>query len=112
MIRFECDNCGNTKEDAEIWIMGFAAERMGVTEARREVVIASSWDDDRAAEPLAIHLCSEECRAEYIQKLFGGSATAEAGDRAGRYSGAITEEVVVARGVKPAARRNRSRKSA
>ena len=71
MLRFECDNCGKFKTGNEIWIMGFAGERLGVTAARREVTIVGTWDDNQAVEPLAVHFCSDECRAEYMQKLFG-----------------------------------------
>jgi hypothetical protein len=59
------------KSRGEIWILGFAGESLGVTAARREISIVDTWDDDRAVQPLAVHFCSDECRAEYMQKLFG-----------------------------------------
>jgi hypothetical protein len=59
------------KSRGEIWILGFAGESMGVTAARREISIVDTWDDERAVQPLAVHFCSDECRAEYMQKLFG-----------------------------------------
>jgi hypothetical protein len=71
MLRFECDNCGRIKGRGEIWILGFAGESLGVTAARREVTIVDTWDDDRAVQSLAVHFCSDECRAEYMQKMFG-----------------------------------------
>lgn len=71
MIRFQCDGCGRLKEDGSAWILGFAAENIGVTSARREISIASSWDRPRAVEPLAVHFCSDECRATYMSALFG-----------------------------------------
>ena len=71
MLRFECDNCNRVKTRGEIWILGFAAERLGVTAARREVTIVDTWDDDQAVQRLAVHFCCDECRAEYMQKLFG-----------------------------------------
>jgi|ERR1051326_4597905 hypothetical protein len=74
MIRFQCDGCARLKEDGELWILGFAAENIGVTSARREIAIASSWDRPRAVEPLAVHFCSDECRARYVSALFGSSA--------------------------------------
>ena len=74
MIRFQCDGCGRIKEEGELWILGFAAENIGVTSARREISIASSWDRPRAVEPLAVHFCSDECRAAYMSALFGESA--------------------------------------
>jgi hypothetical protein len=74
MIRFQCDGCGRIKEEGEVWILGFAAENIGVTSARREISIASSWDRPRAVEPLAVHFCSDECRATYMSALFGETA--------------------------------------
>lgn len=71
MIRFQCDTCGTLKEADEAWILGFAAENIGVTSARREASISASWDHQRAVEPLAVHFCSDECRAGYMNALFG-----------------------------------------
>jgi len=79
MIRFQCDSCGRLKEEGEVWILGFAAENIGVTSARREIAIASSWDRPRAAEPLAVHFCSDVCRATYVTALFGGTAEVQDG---------------------------------
>ena len=73
MIRFQCESCGRMKGDGETWILGFAAENIGVTSARREISIASSWDRPRAVEALAVHFCSDECRATYMTALFGDS---------------------------------------
>src|SRR3954465_5313851 len=71
MVRFQCESCGRMKGDGETWILGFAAENIGVTSARREISIASSWDRPRAVETLAVHFCSDECRATYMSALFG-----------------------------------------
>src|SRR6478672_12993352 len=71
MVRFECESCGRLKGEGEVWIMGFAAEKIGVTSARREISIASSWDRSRAVESLAVHFCSDECRVTYMNALFG-----------------------------------------
>ena len=73
MIRFQCVSCGRLKGDGEVWVLGFAAENIGVTSARREVSIASSWDRSRAVESLAVHFCSDECRVTYMSALFGDS---------------------------------------
>jgi hypothetical protein len=73
MIRFQCESCGRLKGDGETWILGFAAENIGVTSARREISIASSWDRPRAVESLAVHFCSDQCRATYMAALFGDS---------------------------------------
>lgn len=79
MIRFQCDNCGRLKEADETWILGFAAENIGVTSARREVSISASWDRPRAVETLAVHFCSDECRADYMNALFGESPATREG---------------------------------
>lgn len=73
MVRFQCESCGRMKGEGEVWILGFAAENIGVTSARREISIASSWDRPRAVESLAVHFCSDECRATYMTALFGDS---------------------------------------
>ena len=73
MILFQCDGCGRLKVDGETWILGFAAENIGVNSARREISITSSWDRPRAVEPLAVHFCSDRCRASYMNALFGDS---------------------------------------
>jgi hypothetical protein len=79
MVRFQCESCGRMKGDGETWILGFAAENIGVTSARREISIASSWDRPRAVEALAVHFCSDECRATYMTALFGDSPDTLAG---------------------------------
>ena len=73
MVRFQCESCGRLKGDGEVWMLGFAAQNIGVTSARREISIASSWDRSRAVEALAVHFCSDECRSTYMTALFGDS---------------------------------------
>jgi hypothetical protein len=80
MVRFQCESCDRLKENNETWILGFAAENIGVTSARREISIASSWDRPRAVEALAVHFCSDECRATYMNALFGETAETVDGD--------------------------------
>jgi hypothetical protein len=70
MIRFDCDWCGRTKASDEIWILGLAAETVGVTAARREVTILPAWKRETAVHPLAVHFCSEECKDDYMAQLF------------------------------------------
>jgi hypothetical protein len=77
MIEFVCDSCRRVKDPDEIWILGLAAEAVGVTAARREVSIISVWDRERAVHSLAVHFCSEECKDNYIQKLFGNDTQVE-----------------------------------
>jgi len=79
MVRFQCDTCGRLKEAGEPWILGFAAENIGVTSARREASISATWDRLRAVEPLAVHFCCNECRARYMNALFGERAATREG---------------------------------
>jgi hypothetical protein len=72
MVRFQCDTCGRLKEETATWILGLAAENIGVTSARREISIDSAWERGRAVERLAVHFCSDNCRAKYMQTLFSG----------------------------------------
>jgi hypothetical protein len=88
MIEFVCDSCGSVKDTQETWILGLAAEAVGVTAARREVSIISLWDRERAVHPLAVHFCSESCKDEYLQRLFG---------KAEPVAPEVTTEVVTAR---------------
>ncbi|HVO64485.1 MAG TPA: hypothetical protein VMT53_26430 [Terriglobales bacterium] len=70
MIRFDCDWCRRTKAADEIWILGLAAEAVGVTAARREITILPAWNRDTAVHPLAVHFCCEECKVDYMAQLF------------------------------------------
>ena len=71
MIDFVCDTCNSIKDESDVWLLGLAAEAVGVTAARREITILSNWDRERAVHPLAVHFCSEQCKDEYVDKLFG-----------------------------------------
>jgi hypothetical protein len=77
MLQFVCDSCGAIKEPSEVWIVGLAAESVGVTSARRQVTIQSAWDRPAAVHPLAVHFCSVECKDNYMARLFAPEATAE-----------------------------------
>jgi hypothetical protein len=70
MIRFDCDWCRRIKASDEIWILGLAAESVGVTAARREITILPMWKRETAVHPLAVHFCSEECKDDYMAQLF------------------------------------------
>ncbi|HLK32989.1 MAG TPA: hypothetical protein VKT29_07855 [Terriglobales bacterium] len=71
MVRYECDFCHRLKDNDESWILGFAAENIGVTAARREVTILPKWDEARAVDYLAVHFCCEQCRQNYMASIFG-----------------------------------------
>ena len=87
MIQFICDTCSRVKTPQATWVLGHAAEAVGVTSARREVTILSSWDGERAVDPLAVHFCSLQCKDKYLAELFRPSST--------------TEELIVERTVGP-----------
>lgn len=70
MLQFVCDWCRTVKEPGQHWLLGFAAEEMGVTAARREVQMLSGWDRDRAVLPLAVHFCCTECKDNFVRALF------------------------------------------
>lgn len=70
MIRFDCDWCRRTKASDEIWVLGLAAEAVGITAARREITILPAWNRDTAVHPLAVHFCCEECKDDYMARLF------------------------------------------
>jgi hypothetical protein len=77
MLQFVCDSCSAVKQPEEIWIVGLAAEAVGVVSARREVNIQSRWTREAALHPLAVHFCSIQCKNDYMTKLFGSTAANE-----------------------------------
>ena len=81
MIQFACDSCRRIKATKEIWLVGLAAETVGVTAARREVTILSVWDSEQAVDQLAVHFCSERCKDKYVAKLFEQKDSVESGRR-------------------------------
>lgn len=70
MVHYSCDFCGQIKQNGEQWILGFAAENRGTKAARREIIIAPEWDEDRAVDWLAVHFCSEGHKDKYTAALF------------------------------------------
>jgi hypothetical protein len=80
MVCFQCDSCGRLKEPNDPWILGLAAENIGITSGRREISIAAVWERAVAVDPLAVHFCSEKCRADYTAALFGTSPETLQGD--------------------------------
>jgi len=77
MIQFVCDSCGRLKWTDEKWIVGIAAEAVGVTAARREVMILSGWDSETAVLPLAVHFCSVQCKDDYMAQLLAPESPVE-----------------------------------
>jgi hypothetical protein len=70
MLQYICDWCKRTKQVEDAWILGFAAENIGVVSARREITVASAWTDTQAVHPLAVHFCSEDHKDRYVSALF------------------------------------------
>jgi len=70
MIRFDGDWCRRTKAADEKWILGVAAEAVGITAARRKITIMPRWMRDAAVHPLAVHFCCGECKHPYMARLF------------------------------------------
>ena len=91
MIRFDCDWCRRTKASDEIWLLGLAAEAVGVTAARREITILPAWNRETAVHPLAVHFCCEECKDDYMARLFN-------------HAPALSADVIVATNRKASAR--------
>ena len=122
MVRYECDFCHRLKGNDEAWILGFAAENIGVTAARREVTILPHWDEARAVAYLAVHFCCEQCRQKYMTNLFseqpaGGEVVEEVAVIPRRrvvreYPGAAVEKRVVRRQVSPRKSKPRRRRKA
>jgi len=70
MIQFVCETCRKIKDPKENWILGLAADTLGITSVSREVTILEPWDAKRAVDPLAVHFCSITCKDRYVNQLF------------------------------------------
>lgn len=70
MVLFGCDWCRKMKQAGDVWVLGLAAESVGVTAARREVTILPAWDEGQSCHPLAVHFCSAEHKDNYLAALF------------------------------------------
>ncbi len=70
MVEFICETCHKRRKDSKNWILGLAAESVGKQSARREINILSSWSNEQAVHPMAVHFCSERCKEKYMNWLF------------------------------------------
>ena len=70
MLLYACDWCKVVKQPDEKWILGLAAETVGLTAARREVNILTAWNEQQARHSLAVHFCSVEHKDNYVAGLF------------------------------------------
>src|SRR5690348_5224024 len=110
MIQFVCDTCSAVKGSSDVWILGLAAESLGLSAARREVSILPVWDRPRAVHPLAVHFCSVECKDKYMAALFGPE-TPEEQVIIERGTPAAAETVMERTSVTPAVRTRAARTS-
>ena len=51
MIRFVCESCGDVKRENDVWLLGLAAESLGITAARREINVLPVCDRANATLP-------------------------------------------------------------
>jgi len=69
MIKITCDNCDAERPErlpvGEEWILGYDIEMESPNAVQRSLRFLDRWDDRRVMEFGAIHLCCEECKAEY-----------------------------------------------
>jgi hypothetical protein len=70
LLQYVCEWCSRGKKRGDRWILGFAAEKVGPTSARREMTVAGDWSEKWAAHPLAVHFCSEKHKEKYVRALF------------------------------------------
>lgn len=71
MVKITCDNCGANKPqnlpgNVE-WILGYDLETETPKSVQRSVRLLDDWDDRRLMELGTIHLCSIQCRDEYMK---------------------------------------------
>jgi len=70
MVKITCDNCGIERPErpstaAVEWILGYDIEMESPNAVQRSLRFLDRWDDRRVMEFGAIHLCCEQCKAEY-----------------------------------------------
>lgn len=72
MVTIICDNCGAQKADKlpanTEWILGYDLESETPKSVQRSIRLLDRWDDRRVLEFGAIHLCSIQCRDEYLKQ--------------------------------------------
>jgi hypothetical protein len=67
MLQYLCDVCHKVKPENQNWILGFDVQVEGQRTMSRSLVFADNWDEKRAIEWSAIHLCSEACKQKYMK---------------------------------------------
>ena len=67
MLQYVCEVCRKVKPENQEWILGFDVQVEGERVMKRSLVFADGWDEKRAIEWSAIHLCSETCKQKYMK---------------------------------------------
>ena len=67
MLQYVCEVCHKIKTKGQEWTLGFDIQVEGKRVIRRSLVFANSWDEKRAIDWSAIHLCSEGCKQRYMK---------------------------------------------
>lgn len=74
MVKITCDICGAVRpeRDSRIaddgWILGYDLELENANALQRSLRFLDRWDDARVLELGAIHLCSQQCKDDYIRR--------------------------------------------
>lgn len=67
MLQYLCEVCHKVKADRQEWILAFDVQVEGQQVMSRSLVFANAWDEQRAIDWSAVHLCSETCKQKYIK---------------------------------------------
>ncbi len=72
MVRITCDNCGAERPETlpsnREWVLGYDLELEAPNAVQRSIRFLDRWDNRRVLELGAIHLCSLQCRDEYLAR--------------------------------------------
>jgi hypothetical protein len=67
MLQYICEVCHKVKPENQEWILGFDVQVEGERVMKRSLVFADAWEDERAIEWTAIHICSDACKQKYMK---------------------------------------------
>ena len=74
MVSITCDACGREKPQPEAakagkngWVLGYDLQSESSNAVSRSIRFLDRWDDRRALELGAIHLCSDKCKQNYLR---------------------------------------------
>ncbi len=74
MVTITCDACGREKPQPEQiapgrdpWVLGYDLQSETHNAVSRSIRFLDRWDDRRALELGAIHLCSDKCKQDYMR---------------------------------------------